>query len=71
VTDLNPIWCAVFMGLIVGAPMVFFHFVSKKRQDDLNEVVSYIESQVQKERDYEATSYATDLKKMVTGQVIF
>ena len=60
----DPIWTSVYLGLIIGAPIVFFYFVKQKRQDDLNEVVSYIEDQIQKERKGEATSYAEDFRKM-------
>ena len=60
----DPIWISVYLGLIVGAPIVFFHFVSKKKLDDNNEILNYIDNQVQKERKDEEKSTTHDFRKM-------
>lgn len=54
---MTPLWISAYLGLIAGAPIVFFFFVNGKRQDDLNEFLSYVDSQVQKERSDEVKSY--------------
>lgn len=48
--DLNPIWYAVYLGLTIGAPVVFFYFLKRKKEEDRNRSDSFIENKIQKLR---------------------
>lgn len=60
----DPIWITVLAALVVGAPMVFFHFVGQKKLDDNNEIASYIYQQVEKERKDDVKASDADYAKM-------